>query len=433
MFQSFFPAPRQFFGSAVIWTAISIAIWYLFARDLGPSLSLGWIIGADYPDVLPADAAPEQTVAYQATLDWAINIWIYQYMLIVGAIFCAFWNWYAPHRWFRWSVVTSAFIIFITWFQVQIDVMLNAWYRTFFDLVQVALGEPGSVSQSELYAQLFNVLGILLTAVTVAVVTRFVVSHYIFRWRTAMNDYYVANWDRVRHIEGASQRIQEDTMRFAAIMEGLGVSLIDAFMTLVAFLPILWGLSQYVTEIPIIGEIPQALVVIAIVWSVFGTGLLAAAGIRLPGLEFRNQRVEAAFRKELVYGEDDAARAQPKTLAELFADVRSNYFRLYFNYLYFNVVRYGYLQIGVLVPLIALTPSIAATSLTLGLLNQIISAFGRVENSFQYLINSWNTIVELISVYKRLRAFEAAMKDQPLSDIEREIDPAGQVPGPERS
>ena len=77
--------------------------------------------------------------------------------------------------------------------------------------------------------------------------------------------------------------------------------------------------------------------VIAIVWSLFGTAFLALIGIRLPGLEFRNQRVEAAYRKELVYAEDDERRAQPQTVAELFAAVRANYFRLYFNYMYFNV------------------------------------------------------------------------------------------------
>ena len=42
-----------------------------------------------------------------------------------------------------------------------------------------------------------------------------------------------------------------------------------------------------------------------------GTGALALIGIRLPGIEFFNQRVEAAYRKELVYGEDNGARAQP--------------------------------------------------------------------------------------------------------------------------
>jgi peptide/bleomycin uptake transporter len=42
-------------------------------------------------------------------------------------------------------------------------------------------------------------------------------------------------------------------------------------------------------------------------------------------------------------------------------------------------------------------------------LQQIVRAFGRVEMSFQFLVRSWSTIVELISVYKRLRAFEATI------------------------
>ena len=46
---------------------------------------------------------------------------------------------------------------------------------------------------------------------------------------------------------------------------------------------------------------------------------MIVAGIKLPGLEFRNQRVEAAFRKELVLGEDDENRAEPQTLKELFS------------------------------------------------------------------------------------------------------------------
>ncbi|MDE0112666.1 MAG: peptide transporter, partial [Albidovulum sp.] len=240
---------------------------------------------------------------------------------------------------------------------------------------------------------------------------------------------YTGLWGRVRHIEGAAQRVQEDTMRFAGIMEALGVSLIDAVMTLIAFLPILWGLSSFVKLIPIFGEVPQALVFVAILWSIVGTGLLALVGIRLPGLEFRNQRVEAAYRKELVYGEDDAQRAQPPTVQELFNNVRRNYFRLYLNYLYFNVARYGYLQAGVLVPYIALGPTIVSAGFTLGVMQQIVRAFGRVEGSFQYLVNSWTTIVELISIYKRLQAFEAAIDGEPLPKIDEEflkggVDPA---------
>jgi peptide/bleomycin uptake transporter len=244
-----------------------------------------------------------------------------------------------------------------------------------------------------------------------------------------MNDYYMANWPRLRSIEGASQRVQEDTMRFSTTMEGLGVNLIDSVMTLIAFLPVLMALSANVTELPLIGHIPNALVVIAIVWSLFGTVFLALIGIRLPGLEFRNQRVEAAYRKELVYAEDDEARAQPQTIAELFAAVRANYFRLYFNYMYFNVGRIFYLQTDNIFPYIVLAPTIVAGKITLGAMNQILNAFAQVRSSFQYLVNSWTVIVELLSIYKRLRAFEATLRGEALPAIERTPDDAGVTAG----
>ena len=157
----------------------------------------------------------------------------------------------------------------------------------------------------------------------------------------------------------------------------------------------------------------------ALIWSVFGTLLLAVAGIKLPGLYFRNQRVEAAYRKELVYGEDDAGRAQPPTLRELFGNVRRNYFRLYFHYFYFNIVRYSYLQADNIFVYLILVPTIAAGKITFGILQQILTAFGQVSSSFQYLVNSWTTIVELQSIYKRLAAFEAAFEKRPLPQLDQ--------------
>ena len=82
-------------------------------------------------------------------------------------------------------------------------------------------------------------------------------------------------------------------MRFASTLENMGVSFINAIMTLIAFLPVLVTLSAYVPELPIVGHIPYGLVIAAIVWSLMGTGLLAVVGIKLPGLEFKTS-VEAA-------------------------------------------------------------------------------------------------------------------------------------------
>jgi peptide/bleomycin uptake transporter len=219
-------------------------------------------------------------------------------------------------------------------------------------------------------------------------------------------------------------------MRFAQTLEPLGVSFLRSIMTLIAFLPMLLRLSSNVTELPLVGKIPMPLVLAALAWSLFGTLVLALIGVRLPGLQFRNQRVEAAYRKELVYGEDFVERAQPQTLRELFVAVRKNYFRLYFNFAYFNLARIFYAQADNIFAYIILAPAIVAGKLTLGSFNQIVNAFGQVSNSFQYLVNAWTTIVELISIYKRLRAFESILYHKPMDKIETE-GPPDETPHPE--
>jgi peptide/bleomycin uptake transporter len=206
-------------------------------------------------------------------------------------------------------------------------------------------------------------------------------------------------------------------------VEGLGINLISAILTLLAFLPVLLKLSSNITELPLVGSIPYPLVFAAVIWSVLGTGALALIGIRLPAIEFFNQRVEAAYRKELVLGEDDPARADPPTVTMLFTDIRRNYFRLYLNFMYFNIGRIVYLQTDVVFPYILLAPTIVAGKITLGVMNQILNAFTQVRTSFQYLVNSWSTIVELISIYQRLRAFEARIDDEPLPSIETRAEP----------
>jgi peptide/bleomycin uptake transporter len=320
-------------------------------------------------------------------------------------------SFFLSRRWLAWSVLGTALILYSTWYRVQLDVRINEWFGTFYDLLQKALDKPGSITAAQYWQQVSTFLSIAMIYVTVAVVVDFFIKHYVFRWRQAMNQYYMANWEKLRVVEGAAQRVQEDTMRFASIVQGLGVDLMRSLMTLAAFLPILWTLSDKITSIPILGAIPHSLVWVSLGWAAFGTVVLAFTGILLPGLEFNNQRVEAAYRKELVYGEDDPSRASPPVAHSLFQNVRHNYFRLFFHYLYFDVVKWSYLQASVLVPLVAMGPTVVAGVITLGVYQQIARAFDKVTESFQYLVYSWSTIVELISVYKRLRAFEARIHE----------------------
>ncbi len=397
MFVSFFPNPRPFFWSAAAWSLIAVLAWFFFFRDFGA------VIGLPNP---PVDAPPIISAYRFISPPY---LWFYVYFAGAFLIFAGVWKSLSPLRWFNWSVGGSAIIVFVTYFLVQVSVTINDWFGQYFDLVQKALTTPGSVKSTELYAGLLDITSTLFTYIIIAVVFRFFTSHFIFRWRTAMNDFYTDNWPKVRGIEGASQRVQEDTRLFVGTTEGLGAEFVSAIMTLISFLPVLAVLSDKVKEVPLLGAIPYSLVVVSLLWAIFGTGFLALIGFKLPGLEFKKQRVEAAYRKELVYGEDDAARAQPATVANLFENVRKTTFSLYSNYLYFNVGRYSYLQADLLLPFFVLVPAVATGAITFGIFQQVRTAFGEVRDAMQYLVKSWPTIVELISVYKRLRTFEAAI------------------------
>jgi peptide/bleomycin uptake transporter len=408
LFHSFFPQPKLFFTSGIIWTAICIAVWYTVGPQMGAAIGL--------PPLAPGEKAPIG-LPYFFSPD---NLWFYLYFTIFVGVFGLAWKAIARnHPWTNWSIWGSAFIIFIAYFSVQVSVALNNWRGPFFDLFQGALSQQGNVTAEQLFSLQYSFLEIGMVGVVLNVVTAFFTNHYVFRWRTAMNDYYMSKWSQLRHIEGASQRVQEDTMRFANILEGLGVTFINSIMTLVVFLPLLFRMSEYVGDLPILGAVPHSLFWLAIGWSLFGTILLAVAGIKLPGLQFRNQRVEAAYRKELVYGEDHADRADPVSVRELFANVRRNYFRMYWHYCYFNVARFGYGQLDAIFLNFILIPTIVAGRITMGTWQQIATAFGEVSNSFQYLVNYWATIVELLSIHKRLRAFEAAIEGQPLPEIDQ--------------
>lgn len=397
MFKSFFPSPRLFLLSAIGWFGLTLALWYG-----GLSEWTQFSLLQDSVELAEGERPPFLTPG---------RVWLYQYLIGCTVLFCAAWFFIDRNRWYGWAVVGSAVILLVTYFQVQISVWMNTWYGEFYDLIQEMLTTPGSVELSTFYGELQTVVFVLVPSITVSVMLLFFTQHYVFRWRTAMNDYYMSHWQRLRDVEGAAQRVQEDTMRFAGIVENLGSAFIASVMTLIAFLPLLYTLSANITEMPLIGAVDGSMVYLALLSAAFGTVLLALVGWRLPGLEFNNQKVEAAYRKELVYGEDHADRADPPTIAELFSGVRRNYFRLYANYLYFNVFRYAYLQGASFIPLIALGPTFVAGAITFGVFQQIMNAFNRVENSFQFLANSWTTIVDLLSIHKRLKAFEARISD----------------------
>ncbi len=314
-------------------------------------------------------------------------------------------------KWFLWAWLGSVLILTSLWVQVKIDVEINNWFGEFYDMIQKALATPNAITIEEYWASLFSFIYLAGIYVAIAVLVSYFTAHYLFRWRASMVEWYHAVYDQARTIEGAAQRVQEDTIKFSRIMEQLGTSLIEAVMVLIQFVPILFGLS---VGIPIFffGDWQYGLLTGALIWSIGGTLFLIGLGwfLRLVGIEYDLQKKEAAYRKILVIAEDDQT-IRPKTIGELFEDVRSIHYLSYLRYLYFNIGRIAYLQANVLSAYVLLAPAIVAGVVTLGVMQQIIRAFGRVEGSMQYLLKAWPTIIELLSVYKRLREFERRIQE----------------------
>ena len=325
-------------------------------------------------------------------------------------------------KWVLWSWGGLIVLISSLYFQVLMTVAINTWYGKFYDLLQKATDYVDKPQEgiNLFFKQLVSVDYILkgfngdpsfvviaFPYIGLAIFTGWFSRIYGLRWREAITFSYIPRWQIVEYeIEGASQRIQEDCNRFARIVESLGLQAIRAVMTLIAFIPILWGLSDKV-DIPILRDIEGSLVWFSLIVSLGGILISWFVGIKLPGLEYKNQRVEAAFRKDLVLGEDDKVNyGQTETLLELFTGIRFNYHRLYLHYGYFDGWSTTYDQFMIIAPYLIMGPGLFTGLITLGVMVQVSNAFSRVHGGFALFLHNWTTITELRSIWKRLSEFE---------------------------
>ena len=309
-------------------------------------------------------------------------------------------------KWFWWAWGGGFFLLLSLLIQVTITVKINEWYKGFYDVLQ----KPTENDISIFWDKIFEFIYLALPYVVLATFTAYFTRLYAFRWREAITFDYIPLWSSgTAKVEGSAQRIQEDTMRFAKIVESLGLQIVRAIMTLIAFTPILWGLSEKV-EIEFLKNIPGSLVWVAFATSLGSLVISWVVGIKLPGLEYNNQKVEAKFRKELVYGEDDRNNyAKPETVFQLFTGIKFNYHRLFLHYGYFDIWINIYDQFMVIVPYLVMAPGLFTGAITLGFVIQVSNAFSRVHSSFSLFTHNWTTITELRSIYKRLDEFEVAI------------------------
>jgi peptide/bleomycin uptake transporter len=66
VFQSFFPNPKLFFLSFVLWALACVLGWYFIVQDFGASLSLGSLFGIYFPEALAEGADAAAQAAFQS-------------------------------------------------------------------------------------------------------------------------------------------------------------------------------------------------------------------------------------------------------------------------------------------------------------------------------------------------------------------------------
>ena len=318
-------------------------------------------------------------------------------------------SFFCTRKWLLWSWGGLLILLSSLWLQVSLTVAINEWYGGFYDLMQnsATYFDRSQVGIDLFYDKLYDFCILAMPYVIIATITNWFTRVYGLRWREAITFDYLPKWrDVTEDIEGASQRIQEDTHKFAEIIENLGLQIVRSIMTLIAFIPVLWELSAK-TDIPFFGMEGGSLVWFALVISVGGLIITWFVGAKLPGLEYNNQKVEAAFRKELVFGEDDKSNyARPETILELFTGIKFIYQRLFNHYGYVDVWVNSYDQFMVIVPYLLVGPGLFTKLITLGVVVQVSNAFRKVHEGFGVFLYQFTTITELRSIWKRLSEFE---------------------------
>lgn len=318
-------------------------------------------------------------------------------------------SFFGSREYLLWAWGGLIFLFIITWGQVYLTVLINQWYGEFYNILQKA---------NDIEAFWSSIIKFTYLAIPYIFISMFVyyfAQHYSFRWRQAITYYYIPLWEECpTNIEGASQRIQQDTYDFAQNLEHLGLGMFRALLTLIAFIPILWALSEHIT-LPILKDINGSLVYIALLTSIGAIIMSYFIGVKLPGIEYDNQKVEASYRKQLVYSEDDKSFAKSATLFELFIGLKANYFKMFNHYSYFSLWSNSYGQMMIILPYLIMAPSLFAGVITLGIVTQTGNAFGKVNDSFSYLINHWTEITKFLSIIKRLKEFEETLHNKHIS------------------
>lgn len=314
-----------------------------------------------------------------------------------------------------------AAVIALTLSSVWLNVQFSSWNNSFYNTLQNH-DLPGFWRQ-------LGVFGLLATVfIAVAVYRQYLQQLLFMRWRAWLTRDLQGRWlqpgvayrmgSRVAdRVDNPDQRIAEDARGFVSSTLDIGLGLLNASVTLLSFVGILWGLSGTLT-IPIgLGiDVPGYMVWVALAYSLIGTWIVQRLGRPLVGLNAQQQQVEADFRYALVQLRDHAEavalsqgeRRERVRLSTAFDAVRANWTGLIRTTKRLTWFSAGYGQVANVFPILAAAPRYFAGGLQLGGLMQTAQAFGQVQGALSWFIDAYPRLADWRATVNRLTAFRAA-------------------------
>jgi vitamin B12/bleomycin/antimicrobial peptide transport system ATP-binding/permease protein len=331
--------------------------------------------------------------------------------------------WKSEEKWSAISLLTA--VVALNLFSVWLNVRLNRWNNDFYNSLQ-------QYNWNEFWYQ-FAIFGVIAFAMIVDAVYALYLRQILhIRWRRWLTERYLHNWlDHQSYYrmqlnqavtDNPDQRISDDIDSFATMTIALSLGLLNAFVTLLSFLTILWVLSGALT-IPLGGgrsfSIPGYMVFAAVIYAAAGTLLTRWIGHPLIRLSFDQQRYEADFRFSLVRLRENAENVafyggearEFDTFNTRFARIIGNWWGIIRRRKKLTWFTTGYGQLAIVFPFIVAAPRYFNRTIQLGGLMQIASAFGQVQDSLSFIVASYTEIAQYQAVVQRLSGFRRRMDE----------------------
>jgi vitamin B12/bleomycin/antimicrobial peptide transport system ATP-binding/permease protein len=308
-------------------------------------------------------------------------------------------------------------------------VLINDWNRLFYDALQDRNAEV-------FWVQLRRFLMLAFGFIIIAVYKQYLTQVLAMKWRAWMSRHYLERWlasdafykmelarftpaKQTNSPDNPDQRIQEDIHQFTSSTLSLSMGLLNAVVTLVSFIGILWGLSggfsfEFHGQTY---EIAGFMVWMALIYCLLGSVATHYIGRPLIRLNFEQQRYEADFRHHMVrvreYSEaialDRGEKVERQQLDVRLGNVLANTLKLLMAQKRLSWFTVGFSQAATVFPFVVAAPRFFSGAIQLGDLMQIATAFGRVQDALSWFVDSYDELAVWRATTDRLTGFEAGV------------------------